>query len=64
MRSRKAISEPIVKKLKVILSNPLLLGVQGFMAGALLLWTTDAPVQPAGEQIPAVSLVEQAREAS
>lgn len=56
--------EPIVKKLKAIVANPFLLGAQGFMVGALLLWSTDAPVQPAGERIPAVSLVDQARAAS
>jgi len=54
-----------MKKLKTILANPFLLGAQGFMAGALLLWSTDAPVQPAGaETIPAVSLVDQARTGS
>ena len=53
-----------MKKLKAIIANPFLLGAQGFMAGALLLWSTDAPVQPAGETIPAVSLVDQARTAS
>ena len=53
-----------MNKLKAIFANPFLLGAQGFMAGALLLWSTDAPVQPAGGQIPAVSLVDQARNAS
>ena len=53
-----------MKKLKAIVANPFLLGAQGFMAGALLLWSTDAPVQPVGQQVPAVSLVDQARDAS
>lgn len=53
-----------MKKLRAIIANPFLLGAQGFMAGALLLWSTEAPVQPVGKQIPAVSLVDQARAAS
>lgn len=34
-----------MKKLKAIFQNPLLLGVQGFAAGALLLWSTNEPPQ-------------------
>lgn len=64
MRSCRQAVEPVVKKLKAIIANPFLLGAQGFMAGALLLWSTGAPLQPEGQQVPAVSLVDQARAAS
>ena len=54
-----------MNKLKSVLSNPFLLGAQGFMAGALLLWSTEAPFQPVvTDTAPAVSLVDQARNAS
>lgn len=58
--------ERVVSKIKNVLSNPFLLGAQGFMVGALLLWSGNNPVQPVGADAPpvAVSLVDQARAAS
>ena len=32
--------------MKSILSNPYLLGAQGFLAGAFLLWSGPLPLQP------------------
>ena len=34
-----------MKKLKAILSNPFLLGAQGFLAGAVFIWTSSEPAQ-------------------
>ena len=33
-----------VKKLKALMMNPFLIAVQGFMVGAVLLWSGAAPV--------------------
>ena len=35
-----------MKKLKAILSNPFLLGAQGFLAGAVFIWSSGEPIQP------------------
>jgi hypothetical protein len=39
-----------VTKLKNILTNPYLLGAQGFFAGALLLWASPNVLQPEAPQ--------------
>ena len=35
-----------MSKVKAILKNPVLLGTQGFLAGALLLWAGPQALQP------------------
>lgn len=40
-----------MNRVKAILKNPYLLGAQGFIAGAFLLWAGPLPLQP--EQAPA-----------
>ena len=54
-----------MKTLKSLLANPFLLGAQGFIAGAFLLWSGDVPLQaPVADAPPSTSLVDQARAAS
>jgi len=45
-----------VNKLKAILINPYLLGAQGFLAGALLLWAGPQVIQPLGADAPAAAV--------
>ena len=52
-----------MKTLKSILSNPFLLGAQGFLAGAILVWSGSDPVEPIGVQAPTAAMA-QARVAS
>ena len=42
-----------MKKVKAILKNPYLLGAQGFVAGAFLLWSEPLPLQQAETPAPA-----------
>jgi len=51
-----------VKKLKAIISNPILLGLQGFAAGALFIWASPAPAEASTLQPPvAVASVQAAQ---
>ena len=50
-----------VKKLKAIITNPILLGMQGFAAGALFIWASPAPAE--ASQLPAPIAVEQVQAA-
>ena len=45
-----------MKSLKAILINPYLLGAQGFLAGALLLWASPQVIQPVGIDAPAADV--------
>ena len=54
IRARNPWSKP-VKKLKAIISNPILLGVQGFAAGAIFIWASPAPAEAA--QLPAPTAI-------
>jgi hypothetical protein len=45
-----------VKDLKAVLFNPYLLGAQGFIAGALLLWAAPPVAQPAGIEAPTAAV--------
>ena len=51
----------VVKKLKAIITNPILLGMQGFAAGALFIWASPAPAEAA--QLPAPAIVAQVQTA-
>ena len=44
-----------MKKLKAIISNPILLGIQGFAAGAIFIWVSPAPAE--ASQLPAPAAV-------
>ena len=50
-----------MKKLKAIITNPILLGMQGFAAGALFIWASPAPAE--ASQMPAPAAVAQAQAA-
>ena len=50
----------IVKKLKAIMTNPILLGVQGFAAGAIFIWASPAPAEAAPLPAPAAIVQVQA----
>ena len=51
-----------MKKLKAIITNPILLGMQGFAAGALFIWASPAPAEASPFQAPvAVEQVQAAR---
>ena len=50
-----------MKKLKAIITNPILLGMQGFAAGALFIWASPAPAE--ASQLPAPIAVEQVQAA-
>ena len=52
IRVRNPWSSP-VKKLKAIISNPILLGVQGFAAGAIFIWVSPAPAEASQLPVPA-----------
>lgn len=52
-----------MSKVKAILKNPYLLGAQGFIAGALLIWAAPADLQQAESSAPA-SQVQPATQAS
>ncbi len=43
-------------KVKAILKNPYLLGAQGFIAGALLLWSNPQVMQQAEAPTPAAAV--------
>lgn len=43
-----------MKKLKAMISNPILLGVQGFAAGAIFIWASPAPAEASQLPVPAV----------
>ena len=45
-----------MSKLRAILMNPYLLGAQGFIAGALLLWTNPHVLQGADPSPPAAEV--------
>ena len=49
-----------VKKLKAIMTNPILLGVQGFAAGAIFIWASPAPAEAAPLPAPAAIVQVQA----
>ena len=49
-----------VKKLKAIITNPILLGMQGFAAGALFIWASPAPAEAASLPAPAAIVQVQA----
>ena len=51
----------VVKKLKAIITNPILLGMQGFAAGALFIWASPAPAE--ASQLPAPIAIEQVQAA-
>jgi hypothetical protein len=46
----------LVTKVKAILKNPYLLGAQGFLAGALLLWSSPQVLQQAEAPQPAAEV--------
>ena len=51
-----------MKKLKALITNPVLLGLQGFAAGALFIWASPAPAEASTLQPPvAVSSVQAAQ---
>ncbi len=60
IRVRNPWSRP-VKKLKAIITNPILLGMQGFAAGALFIWASPAPAE--ASQLPAPAAVAQVQAA-
>jgi hypothetical protein len=45
-----------VKNVKAIMKNPYLLGAQGFIAGAFLVWASPLPLQQADAPAPAAEV--------
>ena len=45
-----------MNNIKAVLFNPYLLGAQGFIAGALLLWAAPPVAQPVGIEAPTAAV--------
>ena len=46
-----------MKKLKAIMTNPVLLGIEGFLVGAAFIWASPAPAE-ASPQAPTAAVAQ------